>query len=1045
MAGQAWGMTQTERMLPALDPASAPLDERSQAELIAFAPGFAKLINYVDFQGNTDKDWSHFFETDICYLLAEICSLDQARQNVIVREAIRALENEGRHVGDFITRIFDIASRLDRWYLRASAINATPLIQELFPLSMNLNSIIEQELAPCVTEILSNQEWSAAWERLNSQHPLNSVWVSLQKLRLSERGRDMLLEKKDDTPWYRLIVILNTFNNSCAKLQSLVNKYLQTDLSRRDHPAHSTLYLAFLRLFQIYQNDLNGFTSRHLDYYFQTVLQLFPRAAKADSVYLSLTLSKNAKTYLLPDASMFNAGRASDGSQLQFASVGDASLNQISVAQISTLFLKRSRQTGNVENMFAAPFANSADGLGAVFPNPDTAWPLFGQEDNKLLVQTGLAFSSPLLLLQEGVRCIRLQFDFVDTDAVTLLNAYIQAAAACYQVAPDDAEVLADAFLLYLSTANGWLEVVDFSFLPDADNQSATLSFELSTEVPAIVANGKLPDVPVSGDPMLKLALNPAARLFAYSYLGKIRIKAISIDANVSGLQGCSLQNNTGKLDASKPFSPLGAIPVVGSYLQIQHPEWTQKMPDVIRLQLNWMNLPVVATGFASYYDGYQLPEMNNRAFLVRASVYRRSAWEDIPCIQDAAPNSAGAYYLFAEDANQVLQSSTQFNLSFSGQTIQAGSQPDAVAATAGAATIPDGSVRLTLSAPSYAFAHALYPRLFAETAIRNIKKVWLPGWLKQPVTMLNPPFSPEALSINAAYEASGKVDPDCVYVLNAFGYSKIESHAYTFFPIQAGAGQVFIGLEKAQALQTVSLYFQFRESPASSVVRTRDTDRQTETQHVLHWYYLSGSQWLALPKSSVETDTQGLLCSGIVRLQLPKELVASTTLMPADMIWLAASTSLPDQYSPCISIVPQAVKAVRVLPDANMALPLPIQTIKQLMQPVSEVASVTQLGTSVGGSIAENQSLYRTRVAERLQHKARASQATDYERILLDAFPEVWQAKCIGSNQSARFPLHLQVAPGHLVIVVIPQQNADPFSRARLAEMADYLLCCSS
>src|SRR5215510_14889959 len=39
--------------------------------------------------------------------------------------------------------------------------------------------------------------------------------------------------------------------------------------SRSDVQPHYALFIAFLRLFQIAQNDLNQFTQRHLDFYYE--------------------------------------------------------------------------------------------------------------------------------------------------------------------------------------------------------------------------------------------------------------------------------------------------------------------------------------------------------------------------------------------------------------------------------------------------------------------------------------------------------------------------------------------------------------------------------------------------------------------------------------------------------------------------------------------------------------------------------------------------------------------------------------------------------
>src|SRR6185436_7062991 len=55
--------TQKTRQLPALDPASAPLDERTPAWGLVFASKFSRLVNYFNRRDQLDGDWSAFFDS----------------------------------------------------------------------------------------------------------------------------------------------------------------------------------------------------------------------------------------------------------------------------------------------------------------------------------------------------------------------------------------------------------------------------------------------------------------------------------------------------------------------------------------------------------------------------------------------------------------------------------------------------------------------------------------------------------------------------------------------------------------------------------------------------------------------------------------------------------------------------------------------------------------------------------------------------------------------------------------------------------------------
>ena len=72
----------------------------------------------------------------------------------------------------------------------------------------------------------------------------------------------------------------------------------------------------------------------------------------------------------------------------------------------------------------------------------------------------------------------------------------------------------------------------------------------------------------------------------------------------------------------------------------------------------------------------------------------------------------------------------------------------------------------------------------------------------------------------------------------------------------------------------------------------------------------------------------------------------------------------------------------------------------------------------------AERAEAFYGRVSERLRHKQRALTQWDYERIVLERFPEVYKAKCIPAGLSGNGG-----QPGRVGLVVIPDiRNRFPF-----------------
>ncbi len=159
----------------------------------------------------------------------------------------------------------------------------------------------------------------------------------------------------------------------------------------------------------------------------------------------------------------------------------------------------------------------------------------------------------------------------------------------------------------------------------------------------------------------------------------------------------------------------------------------------------------------------------------------------------------------------------------------------------------------------------------------------------------------------------------------------------------------------------------------------------------------LSGDTWDDAGGRLVLSDTtRGLITTGILEFDLPA--AEPSTRMPGNLYWIrAVAQENPTAVCDAISLQAQAVSATLVDNDNaadHYASPLPVGSITKFKVPIAGISGVRQLYTSRGGRAAEEDSLFYTRVSERLRHKRRALSAWDYERLVLAQFPEVLQGK---------------------------------------------------
>jgi hypothetical protein len=218
-------------------------------------------------------------------------------------------------------------------------------------------------------------------------------------------------------------------------------------------------------------------------------------------------------------------------------------------------------------------------------------------------------------------------------------------------------------------------------------------------------------------------------------------------------------------------------------------------------------------------------------------------------------------------------------------------------------------------------------------------------------------------------------------------------------------------------------------------------------------WSYLSANRWLGLEAARVTSDTtQGFLTSGIVTLDLPDGIDSDNTVMPAGLFWLRVSMAdHPEYLCSCYSVHPQALKVTRQTSE-NSAPPagkLPAGTIKEPRATIPGIDRIYQMGDSFGGSIPETPDRLQTRLSERLRHKNRARVPWDYERLILERFPEIFMVKCF-PNMVPDPKNYLR--PGHVLVVVIPEPKDNPSLRRKpmvngltLKAIADFIESNSS
>ena len=594
---------------------------------------------------------------------------------------------------------------------------------------------------------------------------------------------------------------------------------------------------------------------------------------------------------------------------------------------------------------------------------------------------------------------------------------------------PDDLfeMLLGDAFDLRLSTAEGEFRPRIFRARRGRNETGCGIGFQIKLDRadPPIAAWAD------AAAPWVRVTAAQAARVFPQSFFELYHIERVRIRVRAEGMQDLAGYGDDGRLDLAQSFMPFGIRPRDGASLSVLAPEMALKPVSDVSLALEWAELPGRGAGFQRHYAQYgQLIGVPTP----KMKVEFRSAdgWKPLTGGDDVDMIAVDA-------ASTTMQPEWRFVGKLQSRAIPdgAGRVPELPASRE---QIRSGAVRLTLTdslrgflAEEYpaALVRALRPRLWSRLRPKFLQDLkaqmgrvrrTVPGVPSLPMT----PFVPKIASLRLGYTAQA------VIALNASNQARIGEHVahitpfgrralypkggqkgVSLLPERIGYGARFFQLSGEGAIGPVSLLFEIVQAPRQRV---------ETTPRLVSWFYLGPEGWTPLPAAAMASDTtDGLSRTGIIMVDLPDDALPESEEMPGQGYWLAAVADWPDldDYPLVRRAETNAVWAVsETLPDADVTQAqardfAPSPSIPGLGQP-EEVPSDRQVRHS------ETEMVFKARVSATLRHRGWAVTPQDVEDLVLEAFPEIFLAKCLaGVDSDGRHHV-----PGAITLVIVPRNR---------------------
>ncbi len=878
-----------------------------------------------------------------------------------------------------------------------------------------------------------------------------------------------------------------------SRLKESISSLLSQYKDEKNLTPHLTLFVCFLQLLEFSKKRFNGLTKRHLDFYYKDILQVDKKAPTPDDVHVIFELAKKSSEEQIKEDTALNAKKDVDDNPRVYKTKEELIVNKASVASLKTVYngLKDSDPNfkgNNPAEFKASSIANSLDGLGEELTEESPYWYPFGYtsaEDDFAELEDaniGFAIASPMLGLNEGLRTVEITINFFEEKAGPNKNNINDFTPA----------ILKEILSIKGSGEKGWIEGLKLktevtpqeeaiTLIPS--NQSLKLVFQLSKDTDALVNYNeeKLLNKYNTQYPLINFSVdtsNQNGYNFYRAIVNRI-VEKITIKVKVKDAKALLLENDSGVLKTTKPFFPFTPRPVKSSNFYIDYPEVFSKNWSSINVNLKWKSTP---EDFKDWYEAYETTQRlatRPSAFITQVSSAdpdeQTKAVNPNLIVQNNAYFKAEKALLHKENWSEEAIPQVLFTKIIDPETNEATEDFESnIVWTNNSIFQIDkaGPMRLSLQ---QTFLHELYPRIYAlsltsegDPLIPNepytpvVETIAL-DYVAEESIFINS----QALPINNAEDINpsntkGAYDFNRIKLFHNHPFGEKEEHNYlkmvkqakgikdqydtnsvnTFLlPKYCKGGVLYVGLENAEVLQTVSLLVQVLEGSENPTIPSFNENEKIE------WSVLCDNKWKDLKDYIISNNTDNFLTSGIVKISIPKEATQDNTELPSGLIWLRAKMHRDyDAVCKAINIHSQAVLATFNDDNNNLShleKGLPAETIKKLITRKPQIKSVAQPYNSFNGIPEESDALFYRRISERLRHKNRAITLWDYEHLVLQKFPEIYKVKCLNHTTENSF-----IAAGDVMLVVVPDTvNKNVFdiyeprlSRAVMNKVENYL-----
>lgn len=1081
------GTAQQQRLPAALQSGYINVDEMSQEMLLSFSAHFAEALTYYGLDNRAQGTWEGLFAANEAVVMAHILSYEPKRLEVDF------LRHQRGSLPDFADFIYHFAQQFDLWYQR--------LRHSSLPSGWQLG----EQLAALIKENLQ-RELHGLGEILHYLQPyqerqtadfsqLSDIWEidigAANPFPLSTLPRTESPAESRES----LRKIFYALLNGLRYLSRQVPAYLQQSLQSQQHDPGVGLFITFLQLYGRAQQRLNQFTSRHLDFYYRTILRGVARERKAHSLHLICEPLAPGQRLIIEKETPFSAGNDPEGKAWRYLNEEQVRVDDAEVRSLHTLCLARDPLLSPEHEFSYISAIKHQEIPCSTFAKAGSwrdSWPLFGAEGHGSATLTsqhaesGFALSSNGLLLKEGERRLEVAIAMSLPEDISLqfelmLLEDVESAAQCFKLL---GRIFSRLLLQGISTID-------------------EVSERIARKLDGLVAAGKVQAR--SQTLILKLLAMDREALFVHLFKDAFRISASGEEGWFAIDNYLLLPMNNRERDGEGGISffielAADAPAIVPFNNELHDGPWANDLP-VMRFYLNpqasffgysifecaLVNKVVLESeasevgAVLAYNQHGQLdiskpfspfgPLPSNSAYLLLANyeaalkplskVQLHITWGDLP--------TADGGFSYHYQGYQTCYENSDFKVD--AKVLQDGKwQPGAesVPVTYSLFTSESGSGRvapqrcmeldvlnhykpLKQRLDDEAFTYDRKVRngffklqlsqpngAFGHSEYPNLLAATLTknAKLKKPIPLPQAPYTPVIDHISMDYQARWEMD---------LAHAQTKAEGDRFYHIHPfGVESRFPGQdERAFRLlpdfgQDGQLFIGIKARRIDGVLAlffhlAQDASQPygARQKATLEWRYLSTSGWRVLDKGRLLSDTTEGFIGSGIVTLKIPKDATSDSSLMEPGLYWLRVSADCDLHSFC-SLYGVHTQAIRVQQQLGYSQRVPQEVSWQVLGGVSGLGQIKQLGVPVGGGESETSEQWVSRSSERLRHKHRAVTEWDYERLVLAEFSEVFKVKCFANMTSS----DKRPQPGKLMVVVVPYLRGELTQRAFSAQM---------